>query len=521
MPQQSDYLNYTVFQRWMVFVTVILGAILEILDTTIVATCVPQMQGNLGATLDEIGWVSTGYIVANVIVLPLTGWLSGRFGRRQYLAASMAFFTFSSFMCGRSSSLWELVFWRVMQGLGGAALISTAQSTLFSVFPAKQTNLIQALFGMVLMVAPTVGPTLGGYIADNYNWPWVFFINVPLGIIGVFLTLTFLKDNPAQQVARKVDIVGIGLMAIGLGCLQTVLEKGNREDWFESALIIQLTIVSAIALVSFVIWELRNPAPAVNLRILNNKAFLAGWLFNFCVGTALYASVFIFPIWMQNLRGYTAQETGMNLIPRGLTTAIVALITVRLTTKISARVLIGTGALLNVVAMLYFSHVTLVTGPDQLIWPMIVQGCALGMLVLPTSIVTLGALKPQEVPNGAGLFNLMRQLGGSVGIAVAATLLDHWSQQTRGPMTENINPFNPVYQQRMTQMEQALQSNGTAPAVAHDQALAILDRLVQSHASIMAFEMVYFALAMLFIFALPLLVFVKNPKSPGAAADAH
>jgi DHA2 family multidrug resistance protein len=521
MPQQSDYLNYTVFQRWMVFITVILGAILEILDTTIVSTCVPQMQGNLGATLDEIGWVSTGYIVANVIVLPLTGWLSGRFGRRQYLAASMAFFTFSSFMCGRSSSLWELVFWRVMQGLGGAALISTAQAVLFSVFPQKQTNLIQALFGMVLMVAPTVGPTLGGYIADNYNWPWVFFINVPLGTIGVFLTLTFLRDNPLQQVARKVDFIGIILMAVALGCLQTVLEKGNREDWFDSPLIVQLSITSVVALVSFIIWELRNPAPAVNLRILNNKAFLAGWLFNFCVGTALYASVFIFPLWMQNLRGYTAQETGMNLIPRGLTTAVVALVTVRLTTKVPARLLIGCGAMLNVIAMLYFNRVTLSTGPDQLIWPMIIQGCALGMLVLPTSIVTLGALKPQEVPNGAGLFNLMRQLGGSVGIAVAATLLDHWTQQTRGSLTEHVNPFNPAYQEQARLMEQALQAKGTVPAVAHDQALAVLDRMVQSQASIMAFEMVYFALAMVFIFALPLLIFIKTPKSPSAAADAH
>ena len=522
MPPRPDYENYTVLTRWVVLFAVVLGAILEILDTTIVSTAIPQMQGNLGATLDEIGWVSTGYIVANVVILPLTGWLSARFGRRQYLAASMAFFTFASLMCGVSGSLWGLVFWRIMQGAGGAALISTAQATLLSVFPPKQHNMVQGVFGLAIMVAPTTGPTVGGWITDNYSWPWAFFVNVPLGILGVFLVLTFLKDNLNQKAAPAIDIWGIIFLAVGLGSLQTVLEKGNREDWFESSLIVGLTILAVVNIALFIWWELRNPTPAVNLRILKNVGFTAGWLFNFAVGTALYASVFVFPVFMQTLRGYTAQETGMMLIPRGLTTAIITIITIRLSAFVQPRYLIGLGSFFFVCAMMYFHDFTLQTGPDQTLWPMIITGAALGMLVVPVSTVTLGALKPQEIPAGAGLFNLMRQLGGSVGIAAASTLIDHWSQQSRAPLVERITPYNPIYQQRLTNITHGLQSRGTSPDKAHDQAVAVIDRIVAQQSLLLSFENLYFVLGMVFVLSLPLLFFFRKvDKSAGGGAGAH
>jgi DHA2 family multidrug resistance protein len=518
---RPDYENYSVGARWIVLAAVILGAILEILDTTIVSTAIPQMQGNLGATLDEIGWVSTGYIVANVIMLPLTGWFAARFGRRQYLAASMAFFTFASFMCGISGSLWGLVFWRVMQGAGGAALISTAQATLLSIFPPKQHNMVQGLFGLSIMVAPTTGPTIGGWITDQYTWPWAFFVNVPLGIIGVILVLSFLKDNVNVKKPTSVDFFGITLLAVGLGCFQTLLEKGNREDWFESSLICWLAVFATIGMTTFIWWELRAKAPAVNLRILKNTAFAAGWLFNFVIGIGLYTSVFIFPVFMQNLRGYTAQESGMQLIPRGLTTAIVTIVTIRLTAKIQPRYLIATGSLLFVVAMLYFHSVTLTTGPDQLLWPMIISGAALGMLIVPLSVASLGALKPQEVPEGAGLFNLMRQLGGSVGIAVSATLLDHWTSQARAPLSTNLNPYNPAFVQRLADLTQYMQSQGASAGVAHDKALAVLERTLDLQSSLIGFEKAYYALGLVFLFALPLLFFLKKVKPGAGAGGAH
>lgn len=518
---RPDYENYSVTARWVVLAAVILGAILEILDTTIVSTAIPQMQGNLGATLDEIGWVSTGYIVANVIMLPLTGWFSARFGRRQYLAASMAFFTFASLMCGVSGSLWGLVFWRIMQGAGGAALISTAQATLLSIFPPKQHNMVQGLFGLSIMVAPTTGPTIGGWITDQYSWPWAFFVNVPLGILGVVLVLTFLKDNANQKAAKTVDFFGIILLAIGLGCFQTVLEKGSREDWFESSLVCWLTFFSIVGTSTFIWWELRAKAPAVNLRILKNMAFTAGWLYNFVIGAGLYTSVFIFPVFMQTLRGYTAEETGMQLIPRGLTTAIVTLVTIRLTAKIQPRYIIGTGSLLFVVSMAYFHTVTLTTGPDQLLWPMIISGAALGMLIVPLSVASLGALKPQEVPEGAGLFNLMRQLGGSVGIAASATLLDHWTSQARAPMASHFNPYNPAFTQRLADITAFMQSKGAEAGVAHNQAMAVMERTLGTQASLIAFERAYFALGVLFIAALPLLFLFKKVQPRADAGGAH
>ncbi len=521
MQPRPDYENYTVLQRWIVLGAVILGAILEILDTTIVSTAIPQMQGNLGATLDEIGWVSTGYIVANVIMLPLTGWLSARFGRRQYLAASMAFFTFASLMCGLSGSLWGLVFWRVMQGAGGAALISTAQATLLSIFPPKQNNMVQGIFGLAIMVAPTTGPTIGGYITDQYSWPWAFLVNVPLGIIGVILVLMFLKDNANQKAGKSVDALGIFLLAVGLGCAQVVLEKGNREDWFASNLIIWMAILSVAGMAGFLWWELTSEAPAVNLRILKNIAFAAGCAFNFVIGVGLYTSVFIFPVFMQNLRGYTAQESGMQLIPRGLTTAIVTIVTIRATAKIEPRYLIGIGSILFAVSMAYFHSVTLQTGPDQLLWPMIISGAALGMLIVPLSVVALGALKPQEVPAGAGLFNLMRQLGGSVGIAASATLLDHWTNQARSPLSANFNVFNPAFAQRYADSVAYLQGRGASLEVAQQQANAIMERTLMGQSSLIAFEKAYFLLGLVFIAALPLLFLFKKVEGKAGASEAH
>lgn len=517
---RPDHENYTVLTRWVVLFAVVLGAILEILDTTIVSTAIPQMQGNLGATLDEIGWVSTGYIVANVIILPLTGWCSARFGRRQYLAASMAFFTLASFMCGVSGSLWGLVFWRIMQGAGGAALISTAQATLLSIFPPKQHNMVQGIFGLSIMVAPTLGPTIGGYITDNYSWPWAFFVNVPLGIMGVMLVLTYLKDDENQRAPGKVDALGITLLAVGLGCLQTILEKGNREDWFESSLIVALTFFAIVGLGGFIWWELTTDSPAVNLRILKNRAFTAGWALNFVVGIGLYVSVFIFPVFMQTLRGYTAQETGMQLIPRGLTTAIVTITTIRLASKIQPRIMLGVGLLLFAIAMLYFHSITLTTGPDQLLWPMIITGAAFGMLIVPLSAATLGALQPREIPAGAGLFNLMRQLGGSVGIAMAATVLDHWGEQARAPMVEAINPFNPAWTIQRDNLVRSFQAGGADLPTATNRAYALMERLIEAQSATIAFEKAYFALAVLALAGLPLLLLFKNVKG-GPSAEAH
>jgi len=407
-----------------------------------------------------------------------------------------------------------------MQGAGGAALISTAQATILSIFPPKQYNMVQGIFGLGIMVAPTLGPTIGGYITDYYSWPWAFFVNIPLGTIAVFLVLSFLKDDQNQRAPGKVDAMGIALLALGLGCLQTVLEKGNREDWFDSSLIITLTALALIGLGGFIWWELRVDSPAVNLRILKNRAFLAGWALNFVVGIGLYTSVFIFPVFMQSLRGYTAQETGMQLMPRGITTAIVTIVTIRITSKIQPRYMLALGSVLFAIAMLYFHSITLQTGPDQLLWPMIITGASFGMLIVPLSAATLGSLKPQEIPAGAGLFNLMRQLGGSVGIAGAATVLDRWSEQARGPLIDAITPLNPIWSQRLVDMTHAFQASGVDAITANARSYAVMERLIQAQASAIAFEKAYFALAVLFLATIPLLFLFKDVKGK-SSAEAH
>ena len=311
-------------QRIIITVAVMMATLMEVLDISIVNVALPQMQGNLGATLDEIGWVATGYIIANVIVLPLTGWLSDRFGRRRYLTYSVVLFTVASFGCGMSRDLVLLVVFRVLQGAGGAAFLSTAQATLTEIFPPERQGVAQAMFGIGVVMAPTLGPTLGGFLTDRYSWPWIFFINIPIGVVAAVLTFRFVPDSPAARPAGPFDFVGIGLLALGLGPMQEVLERGQRKSWFEDDLIVGLTVVSAIGVVAFLAWELRraNRHPAVDLRVLRDRNLAAGTAYGFVLGLQLYAAVFLLPQFLQTVQPHSAEQTGLLLLPGGLASAI-------------------------------------------------------------------------------------------------------------------------------------------------------------------------------------------------------
>ena len=303
--------------RWIILVGLISAVIMEALDTTIINVALPQMGGNLGATPNEIGWVSTGYILSVVIVLPLTAWLAARFGRKRYLVTSILLFIFASFFCGTSRSLGELVFWRVLQGMGGGALLSTAQATLLEIFPAEQQGMVQSIFGLGVVVAPAVAPMLGGWLTDNYSWPWVFFVNLPIGLVSAFLVTTYLQDSRYENAsAGAVDWAGIGLLAVGLGSLQYVLQEGQLNDWFGSPLITRLAVLSVAALVAFVVWELwpANTRPAVNLRVLGDRNLLGGSLLGGAMGFGLVGGLFIFPLFVQGILGFTATETGVILV---------------------------------------------------------------------------------------------------------------------------------------------------------------------------------------------------------------
>ncbi len=522
-PRPDESSEYSVFARWVILVAIMLGTILEVLDTSIVNVAVPTMMGNLGATVDQIAWVSTGYIVANVIVLPLTGWLSNQFGRKRYLTFSIILFTVASLLCGLSRSLNELILFRIIQGAGGAALLSTAQATLFEVFPKKQVPMIQAIFSIGVVAAPTFGPTLGGFIVDAYSWPWVFFINIPIGIVAAILGYSFLKDSKFQRAKTSIDLYGIGFLAVGLGCLQTVLEKGDREMWFESNLIVTLTIISAVSLIAFLYWELRCPYPAVNLRVLKHRGLSAGVLYAGVLGFGLYGGIFILPLYLQNIRQFDAAQSGLVLMPGGLMTIFCLPFMSKLVQKVQPRYLLAIGTPMFALSMYAFRTITNQTSEAQIYMPLILRGFAISMMFLPLTISSLGSLKPSEVPAGAGLFNLMRQLGGSAGIAFLSTQLDQQSSAHRAALVDHITAYSPATQQRITDLNNLFMSKGASLQVAQQRTFALIDKVVTRESTIQAFGDCFVIIAIAFAMALPLLLLFEKPVAQKNAApiDAH
>lgn len=509
----DEFKEYSGATRWIILLALMIGALMQVIDTSIVNVAIPQMMGNLGATLEQIGWVSTGYIISCVIVLPLTGWLSSTFGRKRYLTTSIAIFTAASFLCGASRSLHSLVFFRILQGMGGAALISTAQATMMEIFPPYQLGVVQAIYGLGIMVGPTIGPTLGGWITDNYSWPWIFFINIPIGIVAAILTYMFVHDSKYGKTHKGgIDLIGIGFLAIGLGCLQTVLEKGNNEGWFESSLIIWLSICAVFGLVMFVIWELRTPYPAVNLRVLKNRGFAAGTLFATAVGFGLFGGIFIIPVFLQQLRHYTAEQCGWIVFPGAVATAIVMPLIGKIVSKFPARNLVAIGAIGFIISSFAMRTINMDTGPEHLFWPLVLRGASMGFLFVPLTLATLLGLKGKDMADGTGLFNLSRQVGGSAGIAFLSTLVDHRTSFHRAAIVEHISIYSAATTERLNLLVGGLMAKGFPLPVAKQQALTIIDRTVQGQAAVMAFEDAFIVVGVLFILILPLLLLFKAGK---------
>jgi MFS transporter, DHA2 family, multidrug resistance protein len=510
--------------RALIVIAVMAATFMEFLDTSIVNVAMPHMMGNLGATLDQIGWVSTGYIITNVIVLPLTGWLSDYFGRKRYLTYSIILFTTASFGCGISRSLAELVFWRVVQGAGGAAFFSLSQATLIEVFPPTRRGIAQAIFGIGVAVAPTLGPTVGGYLTDSYSWPWIFFVNIPIGILAALMTFAFVPNSPAAGQRRRADLVGIGLLAIGLGCLQTILERGEREDWFESAFIRSLTVISALGLLAFLGWVLRpgNKTPAVNLRVITNRNLAAGTLYAFAFGFSVYGGIFVTPQFLQSVQGHTAEQAGLLLFPSGLAAAGIFILVGLLVNTVDTRLLIGAGAGALTLAMLELHGRLTLTTPDEAYFvPLVLRGMGLGLQIVPLSVVALGTLRPQQLAEGAGLYNLFRQLGGSVGIALLATLVDRRSHFHYARLVEHLNAYDPFQQQQLGQMQGLLASRGLTPSEAQAGAYQALAGLVQRQAAVLTYADAFQVLAWVGMATVLLLVLFQRPRSGKPGADAH
>src|SRR6478672_1621663 len=477
--------------KYLIAIAVTLAAVLELIDTSIVNVAIPHMMGNLGATLDEISWVSTGYIIANVIVIPMSGWLSGYFGRKAYLTGSILIFVAASFFCGAATSLGGLVFWRVVQGLGGGALLSTAQATLFEAFPPKEVGVGQAVFGVGVMVGPTIGPTLGGFIVDNWAWPWSFYINIPLGIIAAFMVWTYVHAFAHQERAGTIDGTGILLLAVCVGSLQWMLERGERYDWFESRFVTVLAITSLTSFVLLLWRELTIDEPVINFRVLLNRQLAAGVMIAAFLGFALYGSVFVLPVFLQGLHGWTANQTGLVILPGALASAFTMALVGRNAARLDARVTVPIGGMLFFLSMYKLSLLTFDAGAHDLFWPLVIRGVGLGLIFVPLTGATMAELKTSELPQGTGMFNLTRQLGGSLGIAISATLLSRFTAQSRALLAEHIVIGDPLTVARVDGIARALVAKGTNALSAKQQALMILDRQLQGQASVLAVSKLY------------------------------
>src|SRR5215207_4013474 len=507
--------------KYLIAIAVTLAAVLELIDTSIVNVAIPHMMGNLGATIDEISWVSTGYIIANVIVIPMSGWLSAYFGRRRYLTGSILLFVVASFMCGAATTLGGLVLWRVIQGLGGGALLSTAQSTLFEPFPPEEAGIGQAMFGVGVMVGPTIGPTLGGWITDNYNWPWIFYINVPLGILAAIMVLSYVRNAEHQERANKIDLLGILLLALTVGSLQWMLERGERYDWFESRFVTSLGVIALLSGIGLIWRELTTDEPIIDFSVLRSRQLATGVMFAAALGLALYGGVFVLPIFLQSLHGFTAWQTGKVILPGALASAFTMAIVGRNAQKLDARYTIVGGAAAFMLSMWQLSQMTLDSGTDELFWPLVLRGIGLGLIFVPLTSASMAELSVRQLAQGTGLYNLTRQLGGSLGIALMATLLSRFTATRHAVLTEHIGAIDIAGRARLDMIAQGLISRGVNPIVAKQQALFLLDRQISAQASVLAFSKIYLLNGIILLCALPLLLLWKTGRGRGSMGPAH
>lgn len=444
---------------WIITASVMLATFMEVLDTTIVTVALPHIAGSLSATTDEATWVITSYLVSNAIVLPASAWFARYFGRTRFLIGCIVIFTVSSFICGISTNLIILICARILQGAGGGALQPLSQAIILESFPPEKRGMAMAAFAIGVVVAPILGPTLGGYLTDHYSWRWAFYINIPIGVLAVIMTNIFVQDPPYIRAARpgKIDAVGFGLMALSLATLQVILDRGQEVDWFAAQWIGWFAFISIAAMVAFVIRELTVAEPIVHLRVFRDRNFLVGTILIFMVGIALYAAITLLPLFLQTLMGYPALESGIAVSPRGLGAFLAMPLVGYLTGKIDARKLIGTGFTIVGISLWQFAKIDLEITVWSIIWPSIFTGVGLSMLFVPLSTVSVATLRQEEIGNATGIFNLMRNMGGSVGISAVTTLLVRKAQLHQTEMVGHLQMSDLIFGVRTQSLQRMLQ----------------------------------------------------------------
>lgn len=518
MTQQISLVEYG-SRRVIITITAILCALLEIVDSTIVNVALNDMRGNLGATMSEVGWVVTAYAIGNVIIVPLTSWLSQQFGRRNYFAASIILFTVCSYLCGNAGGIWELVLFRFLQGCGGGALLVTSQTIITESYPPEKRGMAQAIYGLGVIVGPTLGPPLGGYIVDHFSWPYIFYINIPLGVIAALLTLQFVRSPKYQEKSsrRDIDWFGIIFLAIGVGSLQYILERGQEQDWFNDQWIVLFTITAILGFYFFIWRELTFRNPIVELRVLKNGNLRVGTIFSFILGFGLYGSTFILPLYTQSVLGWTAQQAGSLMIPAALTTAFMMPIIGRLLQGgAKQQYLIAIGMLLFFIYSFWgYKIMTPDTPKEAFFWMLIVRGLGMGMLFIPITTLSLSTLKGQQIGQGAAFTGMMRQLGGSFGVASITTYLSIRNFVHRADLGTKLSVDDPHVQNRVIGLQHNFISKGMSPNDALAAAHKVLDYTITKQAAVMSYMEAFLYLGVMFLICIPFVLFVKARKDKG------
>ena len=499
-----------------------LATFMEVLDTSVANVSLPHIAGNLSASTDEATWVLTSYLVANAIILPATNWLGQLLGRKRFFISCIVLFTMASALCGIASSLGFLIIARVLQGASGGALQPISQAVLLESFPPARRGAAMAVFAMGVVVAPILGPTLGGWITDNYSWRWIFYINLPIGVLAVLMVHAMVEDPPYLKriSAANIDYIGFGLLSIWLATLQYMLDKGQELDWFSSDAVLWCAIISGCSFVGFIMRELMTAFPIVDLRVLKNRNFAVGAAMILLLGALLYGTTAILPLFMQNLLGYSALDAGVAMSPRGIGAFLTTIVVGRMAGRISNRILIGGGFLLLAYSCFMLGNINLDVSRSSIVWPIVISGVAISMIFVPLTTSTMGTLSREQMGNATGIFNLMRNVGGSVGIAMITTLVARTAQTNQAILSSHMSPFNPVFQQRMAAIQGGLAQQG-GKWEAMRKTPAILYGMLQQQSALLSYVHNFRFFAITCVVCAPLVLLFKKVRKPAGPVLAH
>ncbi len=505
-------------RKWAITFSVMMVTVMQVLDTSITNVALPHMQGSFSASIDEMSWVITSYLAANAVIIPASGWLTAVFGRRRFYLICTVTFTASSFLSGVAPNLEFLVLMRVLQGLGGGPVIPMAQAIMWEIFPLKERGTAMAVWGFGIMLAPILGPTLGGWIADNWSWRWIFYINLPIGVLAFFMVSAFLFDAPFHKRPRRVDIAGIVLMMLGFGCLQLVLDLGERQDWFDSELIVGLTVMAVCMLIGFVVREIVTEEPILDLAVFRDRNFGVSSLAIFLIGLGFNSSLLLVALYTQKILGYDAWTAGLTLAPGGLGTMMALMISGRLVSRMDQRLMLAFGCLLQAVSLSLMTEVTATMDFWSLAWPRFLQGFSFGFIFVPLQALALATIKTERLANATAAYNVVRNIGGSTGVALATTLLARRSQYHQSTLVSHMHDWNPAYAERLEEWTEHFLAHGADRFTAARRALAMLYRETQVQAQVLSYADDFWLMLLVFCGVVVLIPFMRRVRGEPARA---